>query len=468
MKEEVFMADHQLPVKVAVSVVLSAGLVVCAAVGPKYSVTSMSSDGSPQIEYKHVSAPEAANENGVVTAEEWKETYPEIVASYEANGDNTYRVSYLEEDPYLVNIYEGYGFAKDYTSAIAHNYTLTDIANTERPHALANCLTCKTADFTKLVQDLGVQAYSLNFDDVYPDMSENVGCYTCHENEEGEAGTLVVTHDYTAEKLSDDGIDSKTLVCGQCHIEYYFDPETKATTTPYDNVAAMDPDQILAYYDEMGFSDWTQESTGTGMLKAQHPELETFLGEGSRHAALGLTCASCHMEKATDEETGVAYTSHSLVSPLESETILATCAQCHKDTDMVEKVRTIQEEITGRETELGNKLSDLKDQLAAAVASGDYTEDELNELRSLYRSAQWYFDFCYVENSEGAHNSTMSRRCLDKSEELMEEANGLFKASADTGSESTAVETAASGNEPAAMQTESRSIEEMDAESTAS
>ena len=44
---------------------------------------------------------------------------------------------------------------------------------------------------------------------------------------------------------------------------------------PYGSVEAMTPEAILAYYDNMvlpdgtvGFSDWTQESTGAKMLKA--------------------------------------------------------------------------------------------------------------------------------------------------------------------------------------------------------
>ena len=66
------------------------------------------------------------------------------------------------------------------------------------------------------------------------------------------------------------------------------------TAMPYDGIEAMDPEAILAFYNEMGFSDWTQESTGTGLLKAQHPELETFLGEGSFHAATMRTlCSGC-------------------------------------------------------------------------------------------------------------------------------------------------------------------------------
>lgn len=380
-----------------------------------------------EIQYLNVDAP-AAKDNGVVASDAWADIYPEIVDSYHANGSNDYRISYLEEDPYLVNIYEGYGFAIDYTSAIGHEYCLEDVANTERPHPLANCLTCKTADFTKLVNDLGVQAYSMDFATVAADMSENVGCYNCHGNEAGNAGKLVVTHDYTYTSLGDDisSIDAATLACGQCHIEYYFASDTKATAAPYTGLATMTPDDMLAYYNEIGFADWTQESTGAKLLKAQHPEFETFMGKGGRHAGLGLSCADCHMEKVTSP-TGVTYTSHTLVSPLNSQAILDTCVQCHGSTDIVQKVHDIQDQVTAKEREVGNKLSELNDKLTEAVASGSYTEDELNAIRDLYRSGQWYFDFVYVENSEGAHNSALANDCLDKASAFIDQAMALFK-----------------------------------------
>ena len=379
-----------------------------------------------EIEYLNVEAPAPANENGVVTADEWAEIYPEIVASYKSNSDNNYRVDYLEQDPYIATLYEGFGFAKDYTSAVGHSYTLEDVGKTERPHPLANCLTCKTPDYTKLVNDMGADAYKLDFEETYAQMNENISCYNCHENQAGNGGELVVTHSYVTEALGDgmQVISPKTLACGQCHIEYYFDPETKATGMPYDSVEAMDPEAILAYYNEMGFSDWTQESTGTGLLKAQHPEFETFMGKGSMHGAV-LNCADCHMATTVSED-GVTYTSHKWESPLANQAVLDTCAQCHGDTDMTEKVKAIQEEITGREKEVGEKLAELKTKLADAVAAGEKSEDELNEIRSLYRNAQWYWDFCYVENSEGAHNSTLARRCLDTAESIADEALALF------------------------------------------
>ena len=55
------------------------------------------------------------------------------------------------------------------------------------------------------------------------------------------------------------------------------------------------------------------------------------------------------------------------------------------------------------------------------------SESELDAVRSIYREAQWFFDFCYVENAEGAHNSELAFRCLDTSEARIAEALDLLK-----------------------------------------
>lgn len=373
-------------------------------------VTVMKADAPAQLAY-----------DGTINADAWAEIYPQITASMNDNDKNDEIVSYLEQDPYLVNIYEGFGFAKEYGSARGHAYTLEDVHNTARPHATANCLTCKTPNFAKLVQDQGVGVYTMDFEEVYEQIKasgEVISCYTCHGNSAGNDGELRVTHPYVNEALGGNvsTIDAATLSCGQCHIEYYFTPADKETMMPYDSVAAMDPEAILAYYDSMvlpdgtvGFADWTQESTGARMLKAQHPEMETYL-QGPH--ANDLNCADCHMEVKMAED-GTVYHSHELVSPLSSEAILATCVRCHGDTNMTEKVHRIQDQVTARETEIGNKLSEFKNALAAANAEGKLDAETLDAVRKLYREAQWFFDFCYVENAEGAHNSTLANHCLD-------------------------------------------------------
>lgn len=384
------------------------------------------------IEYQVVPAPAATSNDGTINASDWQSTYPYIVATMGANDKNTIIIDYLEQDPYLVNIYEGYGFAKEYGSARGHEFTLQDVSSTARPHPLANCLTCKTPNFTKLVNDMGVGAYTMGFNDVLATMEENVSCYTCHGNDAGNKGQIVITHSYVHKALGSnvDTIDPATLSCGQCHIEYYFTPSDKETMMPYAGVATMTPEAILWYYDNMampdgtvGFYDWIQPSTGAKLLKAQHPEMETYLH--GKHAGM-LNCADCHMaiEMADD---GTVYHSHELVSPLENKTLLSTCVQCHGDTDMVSMVRRIQDRVTDREKEVGNKLSRLKDTLAAAVSEGKMPEKNLDEVRKLYREAQWFFDFCYVENSEGAHNSELSIHCLDVSDQRIDEAMAILQ-----------------------------------------
>ena len=376
------------------------------------------------IEYLNVEAPAATSRDGTVSAADWAEVYPYIVATMGDNKENSYVVDYLEQDPYLVNIYEGYGFAKDYGSARGHEYCLEDVNKTQRPHAKANCLTCKTPNFTKLVNDLGVSVYSMPFEDANALMEENVSCYTCHGNDPGNGGKIVITHSYVHKALGDNEstIDPGVLNCGQCHIEYYFTPADSETMMPYSSIETMSPEAILEYYNTMempdgsvGYYDWVQESTGAKMLKAQHPEMETFMA--GKHAGL-LNCADCHMA-ITQADDGTVYHSHLLESPLDNPDLLTTCAECHGDTDMVSFVHKLQDRITARETEVGNKLAEFNDTLADAVAAGEMTEEELDEVRQVYREAQWFFDFCYVENSEGAHNSDLATACLDKSEELI-------------------------------------------------
>ena len=184
----------------------------------------------------------------------------------------------------------------------------------------------------------------------------------------------------------------------------------------------MTPDAMYEYYQAMDFSDYTNPRTGVKLLKAQHPEFETFMGAGSVHAGM-FTCADCHMAKVTGAD-GTTYLSHKLVSPLNSETIQATCVVCHAD--LVSFVRSIQEPIKARTTALGVKLETLTDRLADAVASGSFTDEQLADIRDLNRKGQWYWDFVFVETSDGAHNSRLTNSCLDKAEALIDEALALL------------------------------------------
>ena len=283
-------------------------------------------------------------------------------------------------------------------------------------------ITFNVPNDTAIVLSVIPGAYTIKFEDMLAEVNESVSCYNCHANTPGE---LVVTHTYLADAMGADfaSLNAETASCAQCHVEYYFAPETKAVTLPYSNMETMHPDSILAFFEEMNFADYTNPRTGVKQIKVQHPEFETYMGKGSVHAKQ-FSCADCHMEKATNAD-GKTYTSHYWVSPLASESIKASCAMCHPDLEGF--VKGIQAKAEERTIAIGTKLEDLTNKLADAVASEKYTEDELNAIRALNRKGQFYWDFVFVENSEGAHNSRLTTECLDKAEGFINEALGLFK-----------------------------------------
>ena len=364
----------------------------------------------------------------VLSAKDWAEEYPEIYASYLANSENTQIHDYTVDYPMIRVVYEGMAFSKFYGSARGHVYTVEDVTSTGRPHGLANCFSCKTPNFTAKVNELGDAAYTIPFEDMLAEVNEGVSCYNCHAN---TGDQLVVTHTYLSDAMGDDlqNVDPETLSCAQCHVEYYFAPDTKATTLPYQNLATMTPDAILDYYnrtivDGQPFADYTNPRSGVRQIKVQHPEFETYMGEGSVHRDT-FTCADCHMGEAVAAD-GTTYISHTWTSPLDNEALMSgTCSECH--TDLVGEVRAIQEETERRTYAVGYLLEGLTEKLVLAVESGEYTEEELNAIRAVARDAQFYWDFVMVENSEGAHNSQLDSECLDKAEALANKAMGMFK-----------------------------------------
>ena len=248
----------------------------------------------------------------VMHAADWKEQFPDQYETWLQNNENDEIVDYLEEYPYLRTLYEGYGFAIDYGSARGHFYDVQDIEATGRPHPLANCWTCKTPDFTNMVNEEGIEAYKKDWTEVQAQITEGISCYTCHANTPGE---ITVTHTYWIDAVGEDfdKIAPANLACGQCHNEYYFEPETKATTIAHNSLESMAPETMLAYFNDganfstgEAFTDWTNPRTGVKMIKVQHPEFETYLGAGSQHAAL-FTCADCHMAKQTAEDGTVTH-----------------------------------------------------------------------------------------------------------------------------------------------------------------
>ena len=368
----------------------------------------------------------------VTLAKDWSEQYPYIYASWLEEGENSEVTDYLVDYPMLKTLYEPYGFSKDYKAARAHQYTLTDVVETKRTgeNSKASCWTCKTPQFTNMVNEQGVEVYGGSFMELAEVFTDPVSCYTCHAN---QPGTFTVTHTYLTDGVGKDleMIDAEILTCGQCHNEYFFDPGNGgATTLPHDSLESMHPDEILAFFNDGSnfpdgepFADYVNPRTGVRQIKVQHPELETFLCEGSPHRN-DFTCADCHMGTAVAED-GTRYANHSLKSPLDNEALLQnTCSNCHED--LITEVRTEQARIEAETYTIGYELEFLTERLAKAVEENELDDAKLEEIRSLARDAQFYWDFVFVENAEGVHNTELTDYCLKKAAELCNQALGMF------------------------------------------
>ena len=196
---------------------------------------------------KTVSVAEKGTAVSIMTASEWEGQYPDIYASYMANAENDSVHDYVADYPMLSKVYEGMAFNKYYSSARGHVYTIEDVTETGRPHALANCFSCKTPQYSAMVNESNGAAYSIPFEEAQAQITEPITCYSCHANTPGE---FVISNLYLADAVGEDlnNIPAETLSCAQCHVEYYFAGAEKATTLPYSNLSTMDPDAILDYY----------------------------------------------------------------------------------------------------------------------------------------------------------------------------------------------------------------------------
>ncbi|MCL1798093.1 MAG: ammonia-forming cytochrome c nitrite reductase subunit c552 [Eggerthellaceae bacterium] len=411
-----------LVLSVIFAMVLMAGLSACQ--------TDPVETPDPEPPAVEVEMPDAANfDYNVITADGWKDVYPNEYASYMDNKQNSpsTKVSFLDKYPVINTLYKGMAFSKGYNQAASHLYSLDSISGTPRvgDATLSNCLTCKTPQFTAMVNLDDPAEYSKPFADVRPLVNEPISCYNCHGNDPESLANPQSQFFLDAIGADRSKLPDSAVLCGQCHNEYYFNPETKRTTNPYDSLAAMDPEAQLDYYNEIGFKDWVYPVTESPMLKVQHPEVETVYGGTTQGnmAGLGYGCADCHMGKATAAD-GTEFTSHFWQSPLKNADLVAECNACHGD--LAKTVEENQAIWLERITSIGDKIAKLADDMTAAVEAGTLEGDKLAELQQLQRASQWYWDFVFVENSDGAHNPKFTAATLDKAEAAVDKGLGLL------------------------------------------
>ncbi len=339
--------------------------------------------------------------------------------------------SRLEEDPRLRTMWAGYAFSKDFREERGHAYMLDDQTFTERQAVTqqpGTCMHCHASVYgpyrTLGGGDLikGFEAMNqMKYQEARKLVTHPVACIDCHDPttmqlrvtrpgflegiQKVKAAQGMANYDVNKQATRQ---EMRAFVCGQCHVEYYFRGPEKRLTYPWDK--GLKADEILAYYEENGFTDWTHAESGAPALKAQHPEFEMW-NQGV-HARSGVACADCHMPY--QRVGAMKVTDHHVQSPLLN--INKACQTCHRwpEEELRARVYTIQDRTQQIRNVSLDALLALINDIKAAQQRGA-TAPQLATSRNHQRRAQFLLDFIEAENSMGFHADQEAMRVLSLS-----------------------------------------------------
>ena len=323
----------------------------------------------------------------------------------------------LEEDPNLVILFAGYGFSKDYNQGRGHAYAVEDIRNSLRtggPEGKgdgpmpATCWTCKGPDVPRLMNEIGVaEFYSGKWADKGAEIVNTIGCADCHNP---KTMKLQISRPALVEAFDAMGKDinkathneMRSLVCAQCHVEYYFDKKLPGKEGipylkfPWKNGTSVEA--MEEYYDNIDFKDWTHKISKAPMLKAQHPGYETFMT--GVHADRGVSCADCHMPYKS--EGGQKFTDHHIQSPLNNTS--NACQVCHREESkkLIANVYERQSKATENRLKLEGLLVRAHLEAKKCWDLGA-TEAQMEPILLDIRHAQWRWDYSAASHGASFH-----------------------------------------------------------------
>ena len=339
--------------------------------------------------------------------------------------------SRLEEDPRLKTMWAGYAFATDFREERGHAYMLDDQTFTERQVVAkqpGTCMHCHASvygpyrrlgggDLIKGFERMNQMPYA----EARKEVTHPVACIDCHDPQSMQLRVtrpgflegirvLKATQGVPDYDVNRDATrqEMRAFVCGQCHVEYYFRGPEKRLTYPWGK--GLKADEILAYYEENGFQDWTHAETGAPVLKAQHPEFERW-NQGI-HARSGVACADCHMP--FQRVGAMKISDHHVRSPLLN--INRACQTCHHWPEAELQARVL--EIQDRTFTLRNQAMDVLMALVAdlkGARSRGASPEQMREAQLMQRRGQFMLDFIEAENSMGFHAGGEAARVLAKS-----------------------------------------------------
>lgn len=347
----------------------------------------------------------------------WTETAQTDFKS-EFNGSEA--VDVLAQRPEMVILWAGYAFSKDYTTPRGHMHAVEDVTRTLRVGSPtvtgkepqpATCWVCKSPDVPRMMQELGVaEFYKNKWSAMGEEIVNPIGCSDCHDS---ETMNLHISRPALVEAFERQRRDiskatpqeMRSLVCAQCHVEYYFRGDGKYLTFPWDKGFTME--DMEAYYDEHRYYDYIHTLSKAPILKAQHPDYE--ISQMGIHGQRGVSCADCHMPYKS--EGGLKFSDHHIQSPLNM--IDRTCQVCHRESE-----ETLRNNVYERQRKANETRNRLEQELAKAHLEAQFAwqhgakEEQMHEALQLIRQAQWRWDFGVASHGASFHAPQEIQRIL--------------------------------------------------------
>ncbi len=357
----------------------------------------------------------------VAQNEKFAEDFPREYQTWAQTEDTTFRSKYnssqeqdvLAEHPEMVILWDGYAFARDYNTPRGHRHCIEDlrkILRTGNPGVDGDgdmqpgtCWTCKGPDVPRLMREKGLNAfYGAKWSDWGSEVMNSVGCSDCHDARTMELRPARPAI-YEAWQRAGKDVhkashqEMRSLVCAQCHTEYYFEKENhQYLKFPQDK--GLTCEDAEAYYDSIGFYDYINPLSRAKILKAQHPGYELF--KQGIHGQRGVSCADCHMPYK--QEGGVKFTDHHIVSPLAN--IDRTCQTCHR-----QDAETLRQNVYERQEKCLQIRHRVEKELAAAHIEAKFawdkgaTEKEMAPVLLAIRKSQWRWDYAVASHGASFH-----------------------------------------------------------------
>lgn len=360
--------------------------------------------------------------------ETWKQTAD---TTFKSEFNSSQAVDVLAQRPNMVILWAGYAFSWDYSTPRGHQHAVEDVRRTLRTGAPGvtegkepqpgTCWTCKGPDVPRVMKEQGLANYYKAPWSKWGDQIMNsVGCSDCHDSKTMDLKPARPALYEAFQRVGKDvnkatHQEMRSLVCAQCHVEYYFKGDEKYLTFPQDSGITVEA--MERYYDAMNYKDYTHALSRAPILKAQHPGYE--IHQMGIHGQRGVSCADCHMPYMS--KGGVKYTDHHIMSPLAN--IDRTCQTCHR-----QSAETLRQNVYERQRKCNEIRNRVENELATAHIEAKFawdkgaTEAEMKPVLDLLRKSQWRWDFAVASHGAAFHAPQEITRILSHSLDFANQA----------------------------------------------